>query len=472
MRVIIYSGYNNGLGDLNFGKKLATEIQAKYPGATIELVTSPTKKLQSKKTGIADVENFNRNNTIQITPIDTFIESGEKGDIVIVGPVLTMKADEVSILAANKNTPIMLSLEYDFNASWQMDDMIADLKTKGVENIVQMPTGLGEGKAGIFLSKAEGVFDKKNSDQVNTVFREGLPITGDIIRGGRDPDVYLAQTNITVSYSHNNAERLFLVHKELVTPDKNTDMIIMGELSNKEKMIKAVMTKPSPLDKGFSKIIYERVGEKPEIIGEMNNDGPVYRIVHTGRVSSAEAMNLRKIGGNFSGATGDQSYSEAIATSNIIVYECQSWKQELVAEMKSIANKVDPTGELSRAIHLLAFASKEDEYIELANLIKREDVQIGFALYQKEILATKDLSETFGAAVEKMVNQVHGEKKTEDEGLKQEKSNKSSSIPSWMQRAKTSYPKKIDSDSAEVRSSPKSKTSDQKDDVGVEALKQ
>jgi hypothetical protein len=51
MRVIIYSGYNNGLGDLNFGKKLAAEVHAKYPDATIELVTSPTKKLQSKKTG-------------------------------------------------------------------------------------------------------------------------------------------------------------------------------------------------------------------------------------------------------------------------------------------------------------------------------------------------------------------------------------------------------------------------------------
>jgi cellobiose-specific phosphotransferase system component IIB len=256
MRVIIYSGYNNGLGDLNFGKKLAAEVHAKYPDATIEFVTSSTKKLQSKKEGASDVESFNKNNAIQVTPIDKFLESGKKGDIVIVGPVLTMKADEVSALAANKNTPIMLSLEYDFNALWHMDDLIAELKIKKFENIVKMPTGLGEGKSGIFLNKSDTFLDKKNQPQVNTLFREGLPITGDIIRGGKDPEVYLAKTNVTVSYSHNNAERLFSVHKEIASPDKNSDVIIMGELKCKEKMIKALMTGPSPLDKGFSKIIY------------------------------------------------------------------------------------------------------------------------------------------------------------------------------------------------------------------------
>ncbi len=441
MRVIIYSGYSNGLGDLNFGKKLAAEVHAKYPDATIEFVTSSTKKLQLKPKGISDVESFNENNSIPVTPIDTFKESGRKGDIIIVGPVLTMQADEVSALAANKDTPIMLSLEYDFNASWHMDEMVAELKKQEFKNIVQMPTGLGEGKSGIFLNKADTVLDKKNRHQVNAVFHEGLPITGDVIRGGKDPEAYLAQTNITVSYSHDNAERLLSIHREIVTPNKNSDVIIMGEIKLNTKMIEALMTKPSPLDKGFSKIIYERVGEEPKIIGETNLEGPVYRIVHTGRVSSGEAINLRKIGGNFSGATGDQSYSEAISTSNIVVYECQTWKQQLVVGMQDIANKIDPTGQLSRAIHLLAFASSEVEYKELANLIKQEDIQKGFGLYQKEVLATKDLSAAFGTGLEKMVNQVQGEMKKGVEGLKQEKSKKGTPVLSWMKRASTSEPK-------------------------------
>ncbi len=459
MRVIIYSGYSNGLGDLNFGKKLAAEVHAKYPDAMIEFVTSPTKKLQLKPKGTSDVASFNKNNSIHVTPLDTFMESGRKGDIIIVGPVLTMQADEVASLAAKKDTPIMLSLEYDFNASWHMDVMIDALKMKEFENIVPMPTGLGEGKSGIFLNKSDAVFNINNQYQVNTLFREGLPITGDVIRGAKDPEAYLTQTNITVSYSHDNAERLFSVHKEIVAPDKNSDVIIMGELKNKTKMIKALMAKPSPLDKGFSKVIYERVGEEPEIIGETNREGPVYRIVHTGTVSSGEAINLRKIGGNFGGATGDQSYSEAIATSDIVVYECQTWKQELVTGMHAIANKIDPTEQLSRAIHLLAFASNEVEYKELANLIKQDDIQKGFGLYQKEILATKDLSATFSSALDKMVNQVQGKRKptilswmnqgkTSDQSkavgvevLKQEKSKKSPNILSWMRPKKTSDPK-------------------------------
>jgi hypothetical protein len=406
MRVVIYAGYNNGLGDLNFGRKMAEIVKLQYPDAEIALVTSSTQQLSHKSTGVQDVENFNKTSPFYATPIDRAMQSTRKGDILIVGPVLTMEADAVISLAAKKDTPIMLSQEYDFNASWQMEDLIAGLQERRFTNIVPLPTGLGDGKAGIFMNKKDAAFDKSDPDQINTVFREGLPITGSVILGKADPLIYHASTNVTISYSHNNVVRFLSIHKEVVTPDKDSDLIIMGETNNKDKMIAVLNEKPSPLDKGFSKIIYHRVGEEPQILGKADNGGPVYRIVHTGRVSADEAINLRKIGGAFSGATGDQSYSEAIATSNIIVYECQSWKRDLVYGMEAIANRIDSTGQLAIAINLLANASKPDEYKELSAFLVREDVKTKFALFQKEVLATKDLSKTFGDALAKMVKQI------------------------------------------------------------------
>jgi hypothetical protein len=212
------------------------------------------------------------------------------------------------------------------------------------------------------------------------------------------------------------------------------------------------------------------VGEEPEIIGETNREGPVYRIVHTGRVSSEEAVNLRKIGGKFSGATGDQSYSEAIATSDIVLYECQSWKRDLVLGMQDIANKIDPAGELSRAIHLLAASSSEVEHNELANLIKREDIQKGFSLYKKEVFATKNLSAAFGEALEKMANQVQGDMKIGVEAIKQEKSKNSPTILSWMRRDKKSEKRNDVGESVKDVASLKPKTSGQSNGGGVEAL--
>lgn len=57
------------------------------------------------------------------------------------------------------------------------------------------------------------------------------------------------------------------------------------------------------LQKGFSKVIYASAENGSELIAETNN-GPIYRVVHTGMVSADESLALRQLCGDFGGATG------------------------------------------------------------------------------------------------------------------------------------------------------------------------
>ena len=72
MKITIYSGYNNGLGDLSFGKKLAMMIKSTHPDAEIDLVTSSREKLRGKRTGLTDVDKFNEKSDFKFRPQSSF----------------------------------------------------------------------------------------------------------------------------------------------------------------------------------------------------------------------------------------------------------------------------------------------------------------------------------------------------------------------------------------------------------------
>ena len=334
--------------------------------------------------------------------------------MIIAGPTLNFDAELFSQLAPDVNTPIMLMSEYDF-ASFQMEDLSAGLKVLGYENCIEMPTGLSGVNQGVFIDRLASEFDLSNTSQLTALFDSGLTKTSAQLLEGKSASDYIESTHIAVSYSHNNAERFLTVHALLATTDKNTDVIMMGEECAGEKNDKPVLTAlaPSLLEKGFGQVIYQELGKDPVIIAATGNGGPVYRIVHTGRVDGIEAENLRKIGGAFSGATGDQSYSEAIASSHLIVYECQSWKRDFVRGMNDIANIVDSGGRLSSAIELLSSASNHHEYQELATLLSDPKVQDDFKQYREIILSNKNLTHHFQeqlAVMESKVVENHAKK--------------------------------------------------------------
>ncbi len=406
MKIVIYSGYNNGLGDLNFGIKLAMSARSLYPDAEIELVTTPTDLLRQKSSlsGLDDVRRFNASSEFQFIPFDKYVTEGHTPpDMLIVGPTLNFAVDRIQLLVSDVKAPIMLMTEYDFPKE-NMEDLSEQLADAGYVNVIQMPTGLCSGNRGIFIDQSMVEFNRLNRTELNTLFSEKLPLTAKNLLGEKLPADYMDSTDISVNYSHNNAERFLTVHSHLVTAERDADVIMMGEVNLNDKKVLNDLA-PTLIAKGFGKVVYHEVGKDPEILacaaeGEANT--PTYRILHTGRVSSEEAGNLRKIGGDFCGATGDQSYSEAISCSSAVVYECFGWKGGFLDNMVATARKIDDTGELERTIRLMGSAENLTQYKELSELLKDPDVQQNLARYRETILNDKNLTNIFDARLQVM----------------------------------------------------------------------
>lgn len=418
MKILIYSGYCNGLGDLNFGKKAADLVQDKYPDAEIVLLTSSSERFRPTVAGVTELDKFNASSDRKFIPYDQYVLRGgnPKPDIFIAGPTLNFSHDIVPQFIPDRKTPIVLMSEYNF-ATFHMEDLVENLEAEGYQSIVQMPTGLGSKNYGIFIDNNFMEFDRSNPEQLNSLFTKKLTRTGRTIVGDASPSQYLDTTNVAVSYSHNNARRFLTVHGMLTAPERNTDVIIMGEEIDVKKKDRPVLQNIAPmlLEKGFGRILYQEIGQEPDVIAESGNGGPTYRVIHTGRVASEEAQSLRMIGGAFSGATGDQSYSEAIATSHMVVYECQSWKRGLVEEMQSIANQVDPRGNLARAVELLSFAKTDEECSELVDLLSQSAVQENFKLYRESIIQDSNLTQRFQQQLEISASQVQSANRPEQQ---------------------------------------------------------
>jgi hypothetical protein len=411
MRILIYSGFCNGLGDLNFGKKVANLVQEKYPDAEIVLLTSSSSKFRTSTDGLTEIDKFNNASDRKFTCYDDYLkQGGSEADLLIAGPTLNFDANIISQLAPSTSAPIVLMSEYNFDV--HMPDLTEDLTRAGYENISQMPTGLGNDSRGIFIDKKLTQLNRADIRE-SSFFTEELPQTGKTLLGSASPSQYLDLTNITVSYSHNNAERFLTVHGMVTQPERDADVIVMGEEAGEKRKDLPVLQNIAPmlLEKGFGKVIYQELGCEPKVIAENESGGPTYRVIHTGRLSPEESSNLRLIGGPFSGATGDQSYSEAIATSSMIVYECQPWKKGLVDQMEAISKEVDPEGELSRALHLLAFAKTMDEYKELSCLLSQPKIQEDFKLFQKKILQEHNFTQNLQMGLEELVSKVSFEQK-------------------------------------------------------------
>ncbi|KTD15549.1 hypothetical protein Lgra_0215 [Legionella gratiana] len=397
-RILIFSEYVDNNGDLTFGCKLAANIASQYPNNKIDVCTIPKKRGKeacAKGMQLAKDEklnDFNKNNSYPVKHLDDYIKDNKnKLDMVIVGPVV-MPGCVQDILSLKKkidfNTKILLISEYGFpqKSLEQIKELFTD---QGFKNVSIQATGVTEGK-GIFVNQEIKNFNKKDQGQVQTV-SQTLGAVGKLLYGAADEanlSSYLSSHEVAMHYSHNNAEKVVGIHTRYVNSDKDTDLIVLGESAKNDKQ--ALITNMEILkEKGFAKIVYVDAPNEPETLFDNGRDGSTYRIVHTGRVSLEQSIALRKISGEFSGATGDQSYSEALSRSPIVIYETQVWKRNFLEDQIALANQIDPSGQLGRTIQLMGSQDiKKNEYDELVDLLKQEFVKDGLQNFRK--IATED----------------------------------------------------------------------------------
>lgn len=419
MEIVLYCGFNSGYGDLSFGRKVAEEVKKRYPDAQITVLTTESDNykwdLNLKTTG-ASLDAFNLGESpIKIRYIDEWEKdrNGKKPDLLICGPVLNhFREDEndfvAKVIESDKNVPIILIDEYNF-APHIREGAHEKLEKRKYQNISEIQSGIGQDKQGIIISEEIKKFDKNKNEDIELV-KNNLNITGETLLKGKDIKTYMDSTDISVNYSHNNAERLIHVHSGIKEATKDTDLVILGEKDEKDLEI---LKKRSEylINKGFSQVIYEKPDGEQVVVGKSEKPGPIYRVVHTGKVLHTESEALRKISGDFGGCTGNQSFTEAIAKNKILLYETMTFNVEfmrsgIVALATQVDDKLGHEGVFSRTVELLCTAKSESEYEELITNLNSHKFDEAFTEFQKQTLA-KDLIGNISNEINSSLNVVN-----------------------------------------------------------------
>ncbi|MDX1901127.1 MAG: hypothetical protein SFW66_03865 [Gammaproteobacteria bacterium] len=390
---------DDGLGDILFGFKLAKYLHTNYPDMEITLVTRDEFNTKCKtllKNSLQD--------GIQYSTIDQYEfekDYASDPDFLIIGPVFSFDSDDVHQITKNGESEIILIGEYDLSKN-EYERTAERLSRYGLKVSATIRTGLSG--LGIF-------FDEWLMNPLFTTTPKDLTITAKTLMGENETfRRYLSKTNISVNYSHDNAKKVIHIHTSLCCGDKNTDLIMMGENAKKDLLILYQLAN-SLIEKGYSRVIYHEPNKIPSVLAQNDSNGPQYRLIHTGKVSFAEARALRKLStGILTGATGDQSYSEAISVNPLVIYECRSWKSDLYNEMVKIANSIDESGRLSSVIKELgstsnslssssdsdSSASESDESSSdsednIISKLRSPDIIRNLKMYQQHILQKNDL---------------------------------------------------------------------------------
>jgi hypothetical protein len=411
MNIVVYSRIAaGGFGDLFFGKKLVDFLLKKYPGSRVILLTNGTCDGNYSEL----INKFNTSGTIKALSLDLYQNqnfSKEKIDLLIVGPATAVSADEiVSSLSLSKHTPILILAEYDFGYE-SVQALVGEFKELGCSNVVGYETGLKRDSLGIFLDDNLCHYDKNNPAEKIKTFNSLSPAIRETILNGMSVEEYLQGNEIYLSYTANNVERFMATQIAFLKEgsSKNVDVIILGMKHQHEKITLTLRMQISNIiRKKFGQIVYQTSRFSSLIFARNFSEEKVYRVIYQEFLAHDDLLNLRKLAADFSAATGDQSYCEAISTNNIVVYDCRRWKFGFAEGMKQIARTVDPTQpivnviSLERAVHLLAYAANQAEYDELAKLLKNEKIANSWFHYRQTIYRHKNLSTNLSALLDKL----------------------------------------------------------------------
>ncbi len=201
------------------------------------------------------------------------------------------------------------------------------------------------------------------------------------------------RAELSFQYSHDEetspsaAEHFLKIHAEFYKDSsKNQDVLMVGkQLSSKKKALSAV--KDRLITAGFELITFYNAdtGKEEVLHGNKERGGKTYRVIYTQGMSHPSMMACTALSGPLMGATGDQSFGEALSAKKIIVYEeffhkkgfIDSYDRSLMASSRD---------NLKETIHLLRTARTDEEYLRLGELLKLPRIQDEIRQANEELL--------------------------------------------------------------------------------------
>lgn len=198
-------------------------------------------------------------------------------------------------------------------------------------------------------------------------------------------------TELSMQYSHDRytqrvddnsftpASHFLRVHRQFIKEsEKNQNVVMVGHnLEDKHKAL--VGMKDQLIDDGFTRIaFYNTATDEEEILHHDDDRTPSksYRVVYTPSMTHQSMMACSALSGPLCGATGDQSFGEAISANKIIVYEELPHKKQLIVDYDSaMSHALENSGEVKESLHLLRSAQEDEDYQRLGALLRNPTTQ-------------------------------------------------------------------------------------------------
>lgn len=390
-----------GYGDFLFALKLSDQLKNHYRNKgeipLVYIITQPTGKQK-----IIDLNGDVEFDTPILTPAELKILVESKAiDIgsLIEGPAFKSELfDEIDNALATVIDPIPLTMlpEYGFGSTAQELAIVRlhqEYRQKTPLHIVYTNTvfsGFNHGEHGILLS--DRLLTPAAPDEL--VHQLDIKIS-ELLIGASQPvqsiEHYQDTTALFFQYSHdqyqdrhnaktgrNPVEHFLRLHQAFVKcSEKNQDIILVGEHEYlKLNALKSIQSKL--MDDGFERISFYNLDTQTELIlHNSRQEGKTYRAIYTRSMSHSSMIACMALSGVLVGATGDQSFSEAISSNKVIIYECLAHKENLINSYD--AAMIDASGndlEIAALLNAINDVYSDDEYALLAKALSDKYAQL------------------------------------------------------------------------------------------------
>lgn len=380
-----------GYGDFLFALKLSEQIKKYYANAlgkddvpNIKLVTQPSGKQKIKKLK-GDTE-FG----VEILTPDELQDKVDKKELevasIIEGPVFRsglIYQINHAIQGQTQPAPLVMMPEYAYSsASHQiMIDSQKQFRKECLDRIIYQETiytGFDSKtkEKGIILS--DGLIHPEEPSALSSKLDEKIK---SVLIGNVDIETYQKTNDLYFQYSHDTypttpktstAERFLKMHRIYAKDSKKNQNVLMIGKTEATKRQALEKIKKQLIADGFTKISFYNAETNDEeyLHGWPGDEGRHYRVVYAAGMTHPSMIAAQALSGDLVGATGDQSFGEAVSGDKILVYECLSHKQELRDEYYRQLKKRDSV--CAEVLELLKNAERDSDYKRMESLMTPE----------------------------------------------------------------------------------------------------
>ena len=306
---------------------------------------------------------------------------------IVEGPVFSsgfMNEINTAIASLEKPVPITMVPEYSFSSEFQRADILRqyEYRKKKLRNLTCQNifyTGLNEksNEHGILFNQPLSMQapEEKWVAQLDSKLK-------DLLLESREIFDYQKRCELFFQYSHDQyptthsqtaARRFLEVHRQFVkSSDKSQDVLMVGK--NKAMKKQALQELHQQLiQDGFKKISFlNSVTGVEDVLYDSGEVGKTYRAIYSPGMPHTSMLACIALSGDLIGATGDQSFGEALTANKMIVYECLKHKTLLEYDYQVKVSERDP--ELNSILYLLSKAALPVEYDQLGALLTPQNV--------------------------------------------------------------------------------------------------